>query len=266
MRSAVSSKETAKIWYLRIQGSRVGRWSSLNLQSSSPMSHWCSKVCTWAVPVLQWMGPQVIPIILTKPYGSGHSVERANPTTSWYLTKRSAGKNGDRSLTWLIQRAEFAWENRNCSGTIISSTHQIWNTTSRSLEQEKAVQRESLSMSSKRPALCQQHLDSTENGSLWEKKNLLCQYVWYKSKTKSFNFLTHPGFPKALLVLYYPFNSWQNEMPSFVPPAYCSRWLCAHWASSSAFQTQGPFNLHLRSASPNQFSLKLGPQVIDLCM
>lgn len=85
-------------------------------------------------------------------------------------------------------------------------------------------------------------------------------------KTKSFNFLTHPGFPKALLVLYYPFNSWQNEMPSFVPPAYCSRWLCAHWASSSAFQTQGPFNLHLRSASPNHFSLKLGPQGIDLCM
>lgn len=178
MRSAVSSKETAKIWYLRIQGSRVGRWSSLNLQSSSPMSHWCSKVCTWAVPVLQWMGPQVIPIILTKPYGSGHSVERANPTTSWYLTKRSAGKNGDVPGLQPIEtfcQSKVVWfnelnlVNRNCSGTIISSTHQIWNTTSRSLEQGEADLRESLSMSSKRPALCQQHLDSTENGSLSKK-------------------------------------------------------------------------------------------------
>lgn len=141
MRSAVSSKETAKIWYLRIQGSRVGRWSSLNLQLSNhlpcrtdaqryaPGPFQCSS--GWVHKSSQSSS--------TKPYSSGHSVERANPTTSWYLTKRSAGKKW-RQVTYLADSTSRIYlENRNCSGTIISSTHQIWNTASRSLEQQKAV-------------------------------------------------------------------------------------------------------------------------------
>lgn len=104
MRSAVSSKETAKIWYLRIQGSRVGRWSSLNLQSSSPMSHWCSKVCTWAVPVLQWMGPQVIPIILNQ--------------TLWLRTQRRTRKSHnfvvpDKKIGWKKWRRAWSPAHRN---------------------------------------------------------------------------------------------------------------------------------------------------------